>query len=52
MADLLIMQLGGKRFSWGRANLRDAGKMRAQYLSALRGADNHDCGPLLEFARS
>lgn len=52
MADLLIMQLGGKRFSWGRANLRDAGKMRAQYLSALRAADNHDCGPLLEFARS
>ncbi len=52
MADLLIMQLGGKRFAWGRANLRDAGEMRAQYITALRAADNHDYSPLLAFARS
>jgi len=52
MADLLVMQLGGKRFSWGRANLRDAGTMRTQYISALKAADNHDYGPLLAFARS
>ena len=52
MADLLVMQLGGKRFSWGRANLRDAGEMRTQYLAALKTADNHDYGPLLAFARS
>jgi Fic-DOC domain mobile mystery protein B len=52
MADLLIMQLGGKRLSWGRANLRDAGEMRTQYISALKAADNHDYGPLLAFARS
>lgn len=52
MADLLIMQLGGKRFSWGRANLRDAGEMRTQYITALKAADNHDYGPLLVFAHS
>lgn len=52
MADLLVMQLGGKRFSWGRANLRDADEMRTQYLAALKTADNHDYGPLLAFARS
>jgi Fic-DOC domain mobile mystery protein B len=52
MADLLIMELGGVRFSWGRANLRDAGTMRAQYIAALQAADNHDIGRLLAFARS
>jgi len=52
LADLLVMQLGGKRFSWGSANLRDAGTMRTQYISALKAADNHDYGPLLTFARS
>jgi Fic-DOC domain mobile mystery protein B len=35
-ADILIMQLGGERFSWGRANLRDAGEMRRQYIAALQ----------------
>src|SRR5665213_1117191 len=52
MADLLVMQLKGGRFSWGRANLRDFGEMRARYIAALKAADNHDCGPLLTFARS
>jgi Fic-DOC domain mobile mystery protein B len=52
MADLLVMQLGGERFSWGRANLRDAGTMRAQYITALKAADNHDYSALLAFARS
>lgn len=53
MADLLIMQFGGQRFSWGRANLRDAGEMRTQYIAALKSADdNHDYGQLLAFARS
>ena len=46
------MQLGGKRFSWGRANIRDAGEMRTEYITALKAADNHDYGPLLTFARS
>jgi len=51
MADLLIMQLGGERFSWGRENLRDPGVARQQYIAALRAADNHDIAPLLAFAR-
>jgi Fic-DOC domain mobile mystery protein B len=52
MADLLILQLGGERFSWGRANLTDAGAVRTNYINALRDADHHDIRPLLTFARS
>ena len=51
-ADLLVMRLGGERFSWGRANLQDAGAVRKRYITALEAADNHDIGPLLAFARS
>jgi Fic-DOC domain mobile mystery protein B len=51
MADLLVMQLGQKRFSWGRANLQQAGNVRRRYIDALHAADNHDIGPLLAFAR-
>jgi Fic-DOC domain mobile mystery protein B len=52
MADLLVMELGQGRFSWGRANLRDPGAMRGRYIAALKAADNYDSGPLMEFARS
>src|SRR5437016_9122372 len=52
MADLLVMSLGGERFSWGSANLQDAGDLRKRYIEALRAADNHEYGPLLRFARS
>jgi Fic-DOC domain mobile mystery protein B len=52
MADLLVMQLGQKRFSWGRANLKAAGEVRGRYITALKAADDHDIGPLLAFARS
>lgn len=52
MADLLVISLGGERFSWGRTNLQQAGEVRQQYIAALRAADNHDYGPLLRFARS
>ena len=52
IADLLIMRLGGERFSWGSANLQDAGDLRGRYVAALKAADNHDIGPLLTFARS
>ena len=51
-ADLLVMRLGGERFSWGRASLRKAGTARARYIEALHAADNHDIAPLLEFARA
>lgn len=52
MADLLIMRLGGERFTWGSANLQAAGDVRRRYITALQAADNHDFGPLLALARS
>jgi Fic-DOC domain mobile mystery protein B len=52
MADLLVMSLGGERFSWGSANLQGVGALRRAYITALQAADNHDIGPLLAFARS
>lgn len=52
MADLLVMRLGGERFSWGSTNLQSAGDVRRRYVAALQAADNHDIGPLLAFARS
>ena len=47
MADLLVMQLGQERFSWGRESLRDAGAVRARYIEALHAADHHDIAALL-----
>jgi Fic-DOC domain mobile mystery protein B len=51
-ADLLVMRLGGKRFTWGSASLMQAGDMRSRYVAALRLADGHDIAALLAFARS
>jgi Fic-DOC domain mobile mystery protein B len=51
MADLLAMQLGRERFSWGRESLSDAGMVRAQYIQALKAGDRNEIGPLLAFAR-
>lgn len=50
--DLLLVKLGRPRFSWGRVNLVNAGETRQTYVAALRAADNHDIGPLLQFVRS
>jgi len=52
MADLLAMDLGEERFSWGSANLQDANELRRRYIAALQAADGHDIAPLLAFARS
>jgi Fic-DOC domain mobile mystery protein B len=52
MADLLVMQLGGERFSWGRETLSDAGTVRRRYIEALKMADNLKTDSLLAFARS
>lgn len=52
MADLLVMQLGRERFTWGRTSLLDAGDVRRRYIAALKAADTHDIAPLVEFARS
>jgi Fic-DOC domain mobile mystery protein B len=52
MADLLAMQLGRQRFSWGRASLQAPGAARARYIEALRAADDHEIALLLAFARA
>jgi len=52
LADLLVMSLGGERFTWGRANLQQAGEVRRSYIEALQAADNHEYALLLRFARS
>jgi len=46
IGDLLAQQLEQEPFTWGRANLVDAGETRARYIEALRAADNHDIKPL------
>jgi Fic-DOC domain mobile mystery protein B len=52
-ADLLAVQLGRPRFTWGRESIGKVGSdIRKNYVSALRQADNHDITPLLHFARS
>jgi Fic-DOC domain mobile mystery protein B len=51
-ADLLLVQLGRERFTWGRGNLVAIGKLREEYISALRSADSHNYGLLLTFVRS
>jgi Fic-DOC domain mobile mystery protein B len=50
--DMLIVRLGGTRFTWGRVNLRTAADVRRAYIDALHAADKHDLGPLIAFARS
>lgn len=50
--DLFLVALGQPRFSWGQGNLVDASETRQAYVAALRAADGHDIGPLLEFVRS
>lgn len=52
MADLLIERLGGKPFSWGGGRVAEVGTLRAQYVAALKAADDGDIGPLMTFVRS
>lgn len=51
-ADILIQNLGGEKFSWGRGDLRSTNDVRRTYINALRQADQHDFAALLEFVRS
>jgi Fic-DOC domain mobile mystery protein B len=51
-ADLLAVALERPRFTWGSASIVEAATTRAQYVVALKAADNHDIAPLLAFARS
>jgi Fic-DOC domain mobile mystery protein B len=52
MADLLLTDLVGQRFEWGRGSLMQPGELRAQYIGALRAADSGDIRPLLAFLAS
>jgi Fic-DOC domain mobile mystery protein B len=49
MADLLLTELAGQRFEWGRGSLVAATELRARYIAALQAADAGDCRPLLAF---
>lgn len=52
MADLVVMRLGGERFTWGSASIEQPGEVRRRYIEALKAADDHDLAALLAFARS
>ncbi len=52
VADLLLVQRGAPRFTWGAAALGHAGDARQRYLDALRAADAKDYSLLLAFVRS
>ena len=53
ITDLLLVQvLHRPRFSWGGGDIVDPGDCRRLYIKALRAADGHEYGPLLEFVRS
>jgi Fic-DOC domain mobile mystery protein B len=52
MADILIVKLGGKRFSWGGGTLRAADETRKTYIAALKSEDNEDFAPLFAFVQS
>ena len=51
MADLLLAELTGQRFEWGKGSLATASETRDHYISALQAADMSDYGPLLDFLR-
>ena len=52
-ADLLIVQLGDKRFTWGmNQDLTQEGSVRKEYIQALQLADKGDYATLITFARS
>jgi len=52
MADILVVKLGEKRFTWGGGALGETDQTRKTYIEVLKAADNQDFVPLLAFARS
>jgi len=52
MADVLAQRQDRPIFTWGGADIAQAGDFRRGYIEALRVADKNDIGPLLAFARS
>ncbi len=49
MADLLLTDVAGQRFEWGRGSLITPTQLRARYIAALQAADAGDYRPLLAF---
>ncbi|MFN2382841.1 MAG: mobile mystery protein B [Gemmatimonadota bacterium] len=52
MTDLLRLETGHPRCSWGRQDLTSPSDVRSRYIAALRAADDGDLTPLLEFLRT
>jgi Fic-DOC domain mobile mystery protein B len=52
MADILVVKLEQKRFTWGGSALREADETRRLYIDALKAADDHDFAALLAFPRT
>jgi Fic-DOC domain mobile mystery protein B len=52
ISDIMVSHgFGQPHFTWGSLNLTKEGEARAQYLHALRAADENNYRPLIEFAR-
>ena len=51
MVDLLMKQLGLSILDWGSGNLTEISKLRKDYITALREADNGDYSFLLNFIK-
>jgi len=52
IADVIVVKLGRKWFTWGRENLVLPGAPREAYIAALKTANRGDIQPLIKFARS
>lgn len=52
ITDLLLVQAGQPKFTWGKQKLDTEGPTRKQYIDALRDADKHDYRALALFVRS
>jgi Fic-DOC domain mobile mystery protein B len=52
MADVLAQRQNRPIFTWGSADIAQAGDFRRSYLDALRAADKNDIRALLVFARA
>jgi Fic-DOC domain mobile mystery protein B len=52
MTDLLLVQAGRPRFSWGDKNLAAKSTIRDRYIAALKNADKLDYTELTAFVRS
>ncbi len=52
MTDLLLIQAGKSRFTWGNKRLEAEGPVRNKYIEALREADKHSYSALATFVRA